>query len=194
MVSVRPGSCFHILLTTDQVGPIIAGPMASTVGWRNFWWLNVAVLGFTLIITVFGFPETKWHRPHPDQLSSEQNGSSMAKSPVHVENQEKTTEKVGELNEINGTMSSESHRFVGKGKPSKQQFRLFQPTATPLKDLFIAFWTPWKLFAFPIVEFACFGVSWTASSFLTLNLTQSQAFAAPPYNYSSQTIGSYCPA
>jgi len=48
---------------------------------------------------------------------------------------------------------------------------------------------PWKLFLFPIVEFSSFVVSWTASSFLTLNLTQSQAFAAPPYNFTSTKIG-----
>jgi len=50
-------------------------------------------------------------------------------------------------------------------------------------------WMPWKLFAFPIVQFSSFVVSWTASSFLTLNLTQSQAFAVPPYNFSSAKIG-----
>lgn len=48
---------------------------------------------------------------------------------------------------------------------------------------------PWYLLSFPIVEFAAFVVSWTASSFLTLNLTQSQAFAAPPYLFSSTKIG-----
>lgn len=53
----------------------------------------------------------------------------------------------------------------------------------------LAFWTPWKLFAFPIVEFAAFVVSWSCSSFLTINLTQSQNFAAPPYNLDSQTVG-----
>src|SRR5450755_2722703 len=43
--------------------------------------------------------------------------------------------------------------------------------------------------AFPIVEFAAFVVSWSASSFLTINLTQAQNFAAPPYNFSSQAVG-----
>ena len=50
-------------------------------------------------------------------------------------------------------------------------------------------WIPWKLFMFPIVEFSSFVVSWSCSSFLTINLTQSQNFAAPPYNYNSQNIG-----
>jgi MFS family permease len=51
------------------------------------------------------------------------------------------------------------------------------------------FVVPWKLFAFPIVEFAAFAVSWSASVFLTLNLTQSQIFSAPPYNLGPQTVG-----
>ena len=50
-------------------------------------------------------------------------------------------------------------------------------------------WTPFTLFAFPIVNFASFVVAWSASCFLTINLTQAQAFSEPPYNYTPQTIG-----
>jgi len=78
---------------------------------------------------------------------------------------------------------------LGKGSPSKQQWKLFQPNPHPLKSILLDLWIPWKLFAFPIVEFASFVVSWSASCFLTDNLLQSQAFAAPPYNYSPLTIG-----
>jgi len=45
------------------------------------------------------------------------------------------------------------------------------------------------MFAFPIVEFASFVVSWSCSSFLTINLTQSQVLAAPPYNWSPLAVG-----
>jgi hypothetical protein len=40
---------------------------------------------------------------------------------------------------------------------------------------------------FPIVQFASFVVSWSCSSFLTINLTQTQAFA--PRGFSSLQIG-----
>jgi hypothetical protein len=50
-------------------------------------------------------------------------------------------------------------------------------------------WIPWKLFVFPIVEFSAFVVSWSCSSFLTINLTQAQNFLAPPYLYNSEEIG-----
>ncbi|KAJ4186668.1 hypothetical protein NW767_012511 [Fusarium falciforme] len=45
-----------------MVAPIIAGPMADRTGWQNFWWLNVAVTALSIILGVFGFPETKWNR------------------------------------------------------------------------------------------------------------------------------------
>lgn len=95
-----------------------------------------------------------------------------------------------------GTMPDLSHQataerdpHLGKGTPSKAQWKLFQPNAHPFKAIFLDLWIPWKLFAFPIVEFAAFVVSWSCSSFLTINLTQSQNFAAAPYHFNSQSIG-----
>ncbi|KAL5344125.1 major facilitator superfamily domain-containing protein [Aspergillus crustosus] len=157
-----------------MVGPIIAGPMAEHVGWRNFFWFNTALLAVVLILTIFFFPETKWVRsridPREGIVSSEpekQTGSTFhedvaAEPPVSA---------------------------VGTGSPSKKQFHPWQIPNNSLKTLLISFWIPWKLHAFPIVQLAAFVVSWSASVFLTVNLTQSQAFAAPPYSFSSQTIG-----
>ena len=84
--------------------------------------------------------------------------------------------------------TSASDPSLGKGSPSRHQFNLFQrkDTHTGLLNEVL---TPWKLLAFPIVEFASFIVSWSASCFLTLNLTQAQNFAAPPYLYTSEVIG-----
>jgi hypothetical protein len=76
--------------------------------------------------------------------------------------------------------------YLGRGKPSKAQWRFAQPYEG---NFFLELLLPWKLFLFPIVEFSSFVVSWTASSFLTLNLTQSQVFANPPYNFTSTKIG-----
>lgn len=104
----------------------------------------------------------------------------------------------GEITHVptHGTMPDLSHQatadrdpHLGKGTPSKQQWKVFQSNAHPFKAIFLDLWVPWKLFAFPIVEFAAFVVSWSCSSFLTINLTQSQNFAAPPYNFNSQSIG-----
>lgn len=169
-----------------MVGPIIAGPMAWNVGWRSFFWLNVGLLGLVLALLVFFFPETRWHRAHPQEIVNAQNelqaretNSSEQEKPVKVTQDE----NVAESND------NRSDPFLGKGYPSKKQFKIWQLGEHNLKTLLFAFWTPWKLLAFPIVELAAFVVSWSASLFLSINLTQSQAFAAPPYNFNSQTIG-----
>lgn len=154
----------------------------------------MACLAVTFIISLVGFPETKWHRLHPDELRAQSKPDSK---PV-------PEEKVAELLEANDAEKEGTTQvtpdlsyaatalrdpFLGKGKPSKQQFKLFQKNPHPFRSMFLDLWIPWKLFAFPIVEFASFVVSWSASSFLTLNLTQSEVFAAPPYNFSSESIG-----
>lgn len=92
-------------------------------------------------------------------------------------------------NKLSPAKTAERDPYLGKGTPSKQQFKLFQPNAHPFRSILLDLYIPWKLFLFPIVEFSSFVVSWSASCFLTLNLTQSQVFNAPPYEFSSQSIG-----
>ncbi|KAI9815927.1 MAG: hypothetical protein M1827_001919 [Pycnora praestabilis] len=178
-------------------GPIIGGAMAQYSTWQNFWWLNVAMHTTVLLMISFGFPETKWHRVHPDEIlgiGANQSPSPLSREEVGFKSVEAASdvEKRSPLNnmpDLSHAATAQRDPFLGKGTPSKAQWRLYQPNAHPFKSIAIDLWTPWKLFAFPIVEFASFVVSWSASSFLTLNLVQSQAFAAPPYNFSSISIG-----
>ena len=176
--------------------------MAQHLGWRSFWWLNTALLGFATLVCIFLFPETKYIRnfaPEHSTVSTSpplKSGSSEDIDRTHttatdhadpeksapVQSQEPLSTKAGD-----NLSHARTHQdpWLGRGRPSKAQWRLWQPYGNYLMEL----WMPWYLFSFPIVEFAAFVVSWTASSFLTLNLTQSQAFAAPPYNFSSAKIG-----
>ncbi|CZR53299.1 related to HOL1, putative substrate-H+ antiporter [Phialocephala subalpina] len=189
-----------------MVGPIISGPMAQNVGWRNFWWLNTALLGFTVICCIFLFPETKFNRSFIPQNSIVSGSPPLKGSTEEVEmsaaqnhtstiatdhaDPEKTAPVQPQKSNIaeNGLAHIHTHDdpWLGRGKPSKAQWKLFQPYEG---NFFMELFLPWKLFLFPIVEFSSFVVSWSASSFLTLNLTQSQVFAAPPYNYNSTVIG-----
>lgn len=146
------------------------------------------------VLCLFGFPETKFHRLHPDEIhgmGSEKTigsqGEKLTFATVERSNIEKKTSP--KLTDLSHTATAQRDSWLGKGRPSKQQFRLFQPNAHPFKSILLDLWIPWKLFAFPIVEFASFVVSWSASSFLTLNLLQSQAFAAPPYGFKPLTVG-----
>jgi len=192
------------------VGPIIAGAMAQHVGWRNFWWLNVAMHAAIIIALVFLFPETRWHRLHPREMlrrasvansttNHNEKGMLSSHSGEHSEkisngdaiahNTADTTMPDSNPANLEPVLTADRDPYLHKGKPSKSQFKLFAPNAHPLKSIALDLWIPVKLFAFPIVEFSAFVVSWSASSFLTLNLTQSQNFAAPPYNFGAQSIG-----
>jgi len=95
----------------------------------------------------------------------------------------------GTMPDLSKQATAERDPHLGKGSPGKQQWKIFQPNAHPFRAIALDLWIPWKLFAFPIVEFAAFVVSWSCSSFLTINLTQSQNFSVPPYNFNSQSIG-----
>jgi hypothetical protein len=182
--------------------------MAQKLGWRSFWWLNTAVLGFVVICCIFLFPETKFNRsfaPNNSTVSSSpplKEGSleQFEESPAQIHDQTSATdhadpEKTAPVQantpakvEGSGLTHIHTHEdpWLGRGKPSKAQWKFAQPYEG---NFFKELWLPWYLFTYPIVEFSSFVVSWTASSFLTLNLTQSQAFAAPPYNFSSTKIG-----
>ncbi|RDW62642.1 hypothetical protein BP5796_10944 [Coleophoma crateriformis] len=183
-----------------MVGPIISGPMAAHLGWRSFWWFNTGVLGLCVICNIFLFPETKYTRnfapansilqtPSPLKSAStemvEHKGNNSSDGIDHEHGapiQPTQTHGSAELQ----TIHTHQDPWLGRGRPSKAQFKLWQPyEGSIIRELVL----PWYLLAFPIVEFAAFVVSWSASSFLTLNLTQSQAFAVPPYNFTSQTIG-----
>lgn len=172
-----------------MVGPIVAGPMAETVGWRSFFWLNVALLGVLLLFQIFLFPETKWHRVHPDEVAHGQQQQQQSSTPAVDDSEPEKPVEVSQNESTSVENAAERDPYLHRGRPSKKQFRFWQLDRNHVKTTLISFWIPWKLLTFPIVELAAFIVSWSASCFLTLNLTQSQAFAEPPYNFNSRTIG-----
>ena len=161
---------------------MVAGLLAEHGSWRNFWWLNVGLLGLAVVIALFAFPETRWNRSD--------NNNTHAQSLSLKSSQELRGEDVAEdFREITFTREGGHPTSIRNGRPGYQQFLFHHIRPEPIRSLFLEFVAPLKLFAYPIVDFAAFVVSWSASSFLIVNLTQAEAFAAPPYNYSAQTIG-----
>ena len=175
-------------LTDAQLSPVVAGLLAEHTGWRNFWWLNVALLGAALFLSLLAFPETRWHHRRAADTQTETPQASNTFSAEHLDTNVKANPPSLEYG-VAPRPHTPGCSPVRDGKPGKKQFNLFQANSHPLETLLLDLWTPIMLFAFPIVDFASLVVSWSASSFLTVNLTQSQAFAAPPYSYTPQTIG-----
>ncbi|KAM0417187.1 hypothetical protein ACHAPT_012824 [Fusarium lateritium] len=164
-----------------MIAPIIAGAVADHTGWPSFWWLNAAMSAFSLIVIAFGFPETMFARGEISEGQPQQ--QEISPKVVEIQHEEISPKKTAQSQTDGGDP------WLGRGTPSRQQWMPFQRNSCSFRSVLIDIWIPWKLFSFPIVLFASFIVSWSCGSMLLLNLTQSQVFAAPPYNMSSQSIG-----
>lgn len=180
--------------------------MAEKTGLKSFWWLNAALQGFSAIFFIFLFPETRFKRrsvlkkspacppiPNNEVCKVEQveanNVSPLAESsdpekagPSRVQGLDPAVD----YDNLASTPSSDEDPWLGRGKPSRSQWRLFQPYEG---NFLLEIWLPWKIYLYPIVQFAAMVVAWSCSSSLTLNLTQSQVYAAAPYNFTSSKIG-----
>ena len=178
--------------------------MADGTGWRSFFWLNTGLNAVALLVAIFAFPETRYKRQILEQSSNESSEKDL--QPVNIENaDEKLTaahmENVEgptpvsnmtiEVHENGSEKSTERGIFLGKGKPAKWQWKLFQPNSNAIRDIVMEVIVPFQLHLYPICQLASFLVGWGCGCFFILNMTQSQAFAAPPYNYSQRAIGKY---
>ena len=158
------------------------------MGWRNFWWLNVALNVLVFLIILVAFPETMWRRGHSKPTyEGQQSLESTATGPAFETEQH--SQGFETRNDLAEAVIVVGDAPLGGGKPSKHQWRLFQRNADPWKSLAYSFYLPWKIFLYPIVQFASFIVSFSSTSYLMINFTQAQAFAAPPYNFNSLNVG-----
>ncbi|CAD6579771.1 MAG: hypothetical protein ASARMPRED_009243 [Alectoria sarmentosa] len=188
---------FVSFYSSIMIGPIIAGAMASRVGWRNFWWLNVAINTFVFFAVLLGFPETKWHRLYTNGINAniQVPGFPGHGSTIETQHDSPDTGSAGvaggfaEKPKLTRTLDAVTDMHPGKSKPSKHQWKLLQPTKDPLKCLLVEFLLPWKLVLYPIVQFASFVVSFSSTSYLMITFVQSEALGGKPYRFDSQTVG-----
>ncbi|KAK4082430.1 uncharacterized protein Triagg1_2242 [Trichoderma aggressivum f. europaeum] len=168
---------FAIYFGSLSIGPIIAGSMAERFGWRSFWWFNTGLLIFTLFLNIGLLPETRFARKTETKRASDP--ATLVDEP-----EIKASSVVDHSEDASGEQPQD--QWLSRGHPSLKQFNLLGPYQG---NIWQELWLPWYLHAFPIVEFAAFAVSFSASGFLVANLTQQQFFGAPPYNFSAQAVG-----
>lgn len=144
----------------------------------------------SLIATIFLAPETRFRRggSHPGTPTG-------AARTVDSDKEKQDTSLTTDGPRSGSPSISESPRrpfnnVLGTGKPSKAQFALI-PTLQydGLSLLLHDITAPIYLFAFPIVLWASLSFGFAANCLLSLNLTQSQVFAAPPYLFSPASVG-----
>ena len=82
-------------------------------------------------------------------------------------------------------------RIVGHGAPSlSQRFSVFpKPDLYALKFIWRDLIAPLSIAFYPIILWASMAMGFAANCILNLNITQSQVFGAPPYNFSPSAVG-----
>lgn len=184
------------MLTYDQLGPIISGSMAEHVGWRNFWWLNVALNTTSFLAVLLGFPETKWHRNqhhstnNGDGKGLDLSGENPAAEAIQVQFPSSHAMTNDDVEKVHlGTIEIAKDDNLGRGGPNKQQWMPIQPTENPIASLAYAFYLPWTVFLYPIVQFASFATAFSCTNYLMITFIQSPALIPQPYHFSPQAVG-----
>ncbi|OZJ05054.1 hypothetical protein BZG36_02072 [Bifiguratus adelaidae] len=167
-----------------MVGPLISGNIAAHITWRWFFWVCTIAQGLN-VFSMFFFPETRFKRDETPKLAIEENsGSSVAEEKAetgtvsHVEVAEDARNQ-----SVADTESATDHLVPETGRPRKAQFNVIKPLDVEvMQTLFRHVYTPVQLFFFPIVLWAAMTMGGGANALLDVNLLQSQALSAPPYN------------
>jgi MFS family permease len=168
------------------LGPIISGNVAARVSWRWFFWAaNIAQI-INLVGIVVLFPETRYRRSAVASQEPEKQESCLSTDKPA----DNCVEIVSEL--VNSPPDTEAAHIitVGKGKPSKSQFSIFQQLDPDAMNTVVRHvLTPLELFCFPIVFWAAMTMGGAANSLLDVNLLQSQALTGPAYKFTPSSVG-----
>lgn len=149
---------------------------------------------------VFFFPETKYHRDNSlldlaratDIIESSSTDAATAEINHFNESQK---DQLPSVSPATATAVEQAQPivspFLDKGFPSKNQrwnvwFKIDQIGLQRLpRDVA----TPFYIATFPIVVFAACCTAFPACALLVLNLLESPAFSAPPFNFAPSSVG-----
>ncbi|TKA55492.1 hypothetical protein B0A49_11454 [Cryomyces minteri] len=182
--------CYFIGL---MLGPIISGAVAQHTTWRWFFWACTIAQGLNFVALCLFFPETRRLEVAaksviaPDQQLTGSIDADYA-------GDTKTGTEAFHHETLPSALSVEegirTDQYLGRGRPSKSQLGISQsPDRKALRAIVLHIITPIELFFFPIVFWAAMTMGGAANALLDVNLTQSQVFMAPPYNFAPSSVG-----
>ncbi|PGH17183.1 hypothetical protein AJ79_01321 [Helicocarpus griseus UAMH5409] len=168
----------------SYLGPVAAGHIADSQSWR--WCYNYLIIFFStlLVIQFFTMEESTFRRP---PTSSEISGDTAMMS--------RNAEKQLEDPKINAAVSSgeSGHTSEASLPPAPktywQRMGLYNTTRSDPRPLWLVAANPFMLITYPAVIWAGFIYGVQMMWLSLLNVTQSELFSAPPYNFSVSNVG-----
>jgi hypothetical protein len=159
--------------------------MAQDYGWQSYWWLSTAISALTNVWILFFQPETRWDRRAVAALpiNDDCGGADIASSKNEV------ADITIERNETSVTTDEDGRLGCQlTGKPNKAQLMPMGKWQAH-ESVIAAVWLPIKMIKLPIVIWGALQFTFCASCFLMVNITQSQALGAPPFNFNPASVG-----
>ncbi len=166
------------------LGPLAAGLIASSRGWRSIGWIGAICCGGLLGVMLFTLEETAFDRAaYLQRRNNPESGEEPEKH--HQSQQLEYATDVGELENLGAAIRE-------KRKPYLQRMKPVTPALPSKQQLFRGFiyrlrHSP-RCFLYPAVLFS--GLQWGAQiTFLTFYLSvEDVQYYAPPWNYSDKAV------
>lgn len=157
------------------LGPVAAGYITISQGWRWTWWWCVIFIGVTLLIVVLFFEESKYVPP-PELLSESQSVSHLD----DVDHKESAPEK-RELESV--------PRQGAQIQPKSYRQRLRLITKTD-ESILAHFYQPLTtLFTFPAVAYCAVTYGFTLCWFAIMTSLVATYMVQPPWNFGANGVG-----
>ncbi|KAL3449897.1 major facilitator superfamily domain-containing protein [Aspergillus insuetus] len=181
-----------IFIWTAQIGgslgPLVAGFVTVSQGWRWVWWWNAIFLGICLALFACLYEETKYIPPA--DLIGESASTSGARS--EGDNNDHKMIKATMTRSLDKPVTRPLSPIAGDIPKKTYRQRLTLITSTPgeWSTFTRHFWLPFVMLAtMPAILYSALGYGAQVAVQNTLSTTMSSQMTLPPYNFSSDQIG-----
>ena len=188
---------FYLLFSSIGafLGPVAAGYVVQSQGWRWIWWWCVIFLGINLVAVVFFFEESKYV-----PLLSARRGSSVAPQVPGTSSvrdlQDDDSLQKNPSRDIKQVESASPHEHppttisIDPEIPSKtywQRLALITPSSASITQHF--YQPVILLFTFPAISYTAMTYGSILAWFAIMTSVQATYLLAPPYNFTAIGIG-----
>ena len=180
-------NAYYLLCTTigSNLGPVAAGYVIESQGWRWMWWWCVILIGANLLLVIFLFEESKYTPILNGETLANQNDPGDDKDVFPDPDEEKKARDADEA-----LQRSITHCHIDQNIPMKsyrERMALITPTDENvfrnLHDPFVI------LLTFPAVAFTAITFGTLLAVFALIVSVQATYLFLPPYNFTAIGVG-----
>lgn len=179
--------------TGAYLGPVAAGYVVVSQGWRWMWWWVAIFLGVTLVLVLCFFEESTFHPPTDPVTGGVQPSaqSSLQQDAKHPDERHEDLEEGPAPKALGAsllkTVSQPLRSRNGSSKSLQSRLKLYTFSDVPIKHHFVAPFV--VLFTYPAVAYTAITFGSVLSWFAVIISIASTNLIYPPYNFSPNDVG-----